>query len=139
MRKLFAINKLKELGYKITPQREYVLDLFLSSKEHPSAETLYGMVKEKFPYISLSTVYNTLNTLVDIGIAKTIYLEDKTYFDPNTEPHSHFICENCGSIYDVEPIHLDLSVVKSENIAYSTAVEIFIYGVCKECIKIKDN
>jgi|ECHnycMinimDraft_1075156.scaffolds.fasta_scaffold04363_1 Fur family peroxide stress response transcriptional regulator len=139
MKKAFAIGKLRELGYKITPQREYVLDLFLNSKEHPSAEALYGMVKERFPYISLSTVYNTLNTLVDIGLAKTIYLEDKTYFDPNLEPHSHFICEHCGSIYDMEPVSIDLSSVKNDNIARTTSVEVFLYGVCKNCINVKAN
>ncbi|GAB6078214.1 Fur family transcriptional regulator [Hydrogenobaculum acidophilum] len=139
MKKAFAIGKLRELGYKITPQREYVLDLFLGSKDHPSAESLYGMVKERFPYISLSTVYNTLNTLVDIGLAKTIYLEDKTYFDPNIEPHSHFICEHCGNIYDLEPIYIDLSNIKNEHMAYSTTFEVFIYGICKECIKTNEN
>ncbi len=139
MKKLFAINKLKELGYKITPQREYVLDLFLDSKDHPNAEALYSMVKEKFPYISLSTVYNTLNTLVDIGLARTIYLEDKTYFDPNVDPHSHFLCEHCNQIYDIEPINLDIKRVKDENIAYTTGVDIYIYGICSKCIKTKEH
>ena len=139
MKKEFAISRLRELGYKITPQREYLLELFLASKDHPSAEALYTMVKEKFNYISLSTVYNTLNTLVDMGLAKTIYLEDKTYFDPNIEPHSHFICEHCGSIYDLEPVSVNLSDIKNENIAYSTGVEVFIHGVCSKCAKISRN
>jgi Fur family peroxide stress response transcriptional regulator len=139
MKKAFAIGKLKELGYKMTPQREYVLDLFLDSKDHPSAETLYGMIKEKFPYISLSTVYNTLNTLVDIGLAKTIYLEDKTYFDPNMEPHSHFVCERCGTIYDMEPVSINLKDLKSDHLLYPKSVEVFVYGVCKGCANINEN
>ncbi len=137
MKKLFAINKLRELGYKITPQREYILDLFLKSKEHPSAESIYNTLKENFPYISLSTVYNTLNTLVDIGLARAIFLEDKTYFDPNIEPHSHFVCEHCGKIYDLEPVSIDLKSLKTEYISRIHNLDVYIYGICKECTYIK--
>lgn len=139
MKKLFAISKLKELGYKITPQREYILDLFLESKDHPSAEFIYKVVKEKFPYISLSTVYNTLNTLVDIGLARIIFLEDKSYFDPNLEPHSHFICDNCGKIYDIESIPINITNLKNENITRINGFDIYVYGICRNCAKITLN
>lgn len=137
MKKVFAVNKLKALGYKITPQREYILDLFLESKDHPSAEFIYNTLKERFPYVSLSTVYNTLNTLVDIGLARTIFLEDKTYFDPNIEPHSHFVCEHCGKIYDLEPVSIDFKSLNTNYISRINDLDVYIYGVCKECTQPK--
>ena len=47
-------------GLKLTPQRLAILDYLKENREHPSAEMIFKSVREKFPTISFSTVYNTL-------------------------------------------------------------------------------
>lgn len=52
---------------KYSKQREAIKNYLMSTKEHPTADTVYLHVKEEFPNISLGTVYRNLNLLADIG------------------------------------------------------------------------
>ena len=54
---------------KYSRQREAIKHYLASTKEHPTADTVYLHVKEDFPSISLGTVYRNLNLLTDIGEA----------------------------------------------------------------------
>jgi len=45
-------QKLKEKGYKLTPQRRSILDIILETEgKHLSAEEIYELVKNKCPDI----------------------------------------------------------------------------------------
>jgi Fe2+ or Zn2+ uptake regulation protein len=49
-------------------------------------------------------VYNTLNTLVDVGMLRTFKLphSGKVIYDNNTHDHYHFLDEETGNLYDIE-------------------------------------
>ena len=53
------ITKLREKGFKVTPQRIAICEFILSSKNHPTADQVYQVVKKKYPTLSLATVYQT--------------------------------------------------------------------------------
>ncbi|PHJ36752.1 hypothetical protein P378_20455, partial [Desulforamulus profundi] len=61
------INKLKNLGLKLTPQRLAILNLLEGNAKHPSAEEIYNQLKPQYPSLSLATVYNTLEILAKAG------------------------------------------------------------------------
>ena len=65
------VQNCRRNGLKITPQRMAVYKTLLESKEHPSAEMVWGYVRRLFPGISLDTVNRTLLTLAEIGSAFT--------------------------------------------------------------------
>ncbi len=130
------LYKLKESGFRITPQREYIIKLFLEDKTHPTAEDIFNKIKKIFPSVSFSTVYSTLNTLIDIGAARLVKVDtDRAFFDPNTEPHSHFVCENCKKIIDIEEIKVDYK--GKEGKALHT--DIYVYGICTDCLSKINN
>ena len=61
---------------KYSRQREAIKHYLASTKEHPTADTVYMHVKKEFPNISLGTVYRNLNLLTDIGEAIKISTPD---------------------------------------------------------------
>jgi Fur family peroxide stress response transcriptional regulator len=95
--------KLREEGYKVTPQRLAICELALSSKAHPTADQIHQAIIKKYPTISLATVYQTLHLLTDMGLLQELGFGDRSSrYDPNTAPHINVVCPKCGDIYDYE-------------------------------------
>ncbi|HSB19938.1 MAG TPA: transcriptional repressor [Anaeromyxobacteraceae bacterium] len=93
---------LRSHGIQPSAQRLAVAAYVLDTEAHPSAEQVWARVRERFPMISRATVYNTLNLFVEKGILRQLALsEGNVVFDPNVEPHHHFIDEATGAIHDV--------------------------------------
>ncbi|MDH5187243.1 MAG: transcriptional repressor [candidate division WOR-3 bacterium] len=91
----------KKHGLKITPQRIAIYQELKSSKQHPSAITIYRKIRNYFPNISLGTVNSTLLTFAGIGLTKVVESSgDPKRFDPDLKPHHHFKCQKCGKIID---------------------------------------
>lgn len=97
-----AAEALREHGIQPSAQRVAVGDYVLFTDEHPSADVVWKRVRERFPWISRATVYNTLNLFVDKGLLRRLTIaEDSVVFDPRTDTHHHFIDETTGAISDV--------------------------------------
>lgn len=93
---------LRDRGIQPSAQRVAVAEYVLHTHEHPSAELVFRRVRERFPWISRATVYNTLNLFVEKGLLVRLSLsEDSVVFDAVTEVHHHFIDEETGAIHDV--------------------------------------
>jgi Fur family peroxide stress response transcriptional regulator len=104
------MNKYRNIGFKLTPQRIAVLEYLENNKEHPSAETVFSNVSKTFPTMSFATVYNTLAALRDRGYLLELTIDaDKRRYDPNTAPHNHLICTACRKIIDI-PVEYMLKV-----------------------------
>jgi Fur family peroxide stress response transcriptional regulator len=98
-----TLIKLREMGYRMTPQRQAVLQILCGNRLHPSAEEIHREAKGQFPMLSLATVYNTLRVLEEIDEVRSINTgKSSTRFDYRTEPHGHFYCQNCGNVIDIE-------------------------------------
>lgn len=126
-------------------QREVILQTLKDNVVHPTAEYLYAILKEKEPNMSLATLYRNLNQLADNGIIKKIDgLESSSHYDHNTHEHYHFLCEECGRVFDVSS-EVAPDIVK--NIENETGFvvkgyDIAIHGICKDCLEnseIKNN
>lgn len=92
---------LRDHGIQPSAQRVAVAEYVLHTHEHPSAELVFRRVRERFPWISRATVYNTLNLFVEKGLLQRLSIaEDSVVFDPITSTHHHFIDET-GAIHDV--------------------------------------
>ena len=97
-----VLGLLRERGIRPGAQRVAVADFVLHSDRHPSADQVWQAVKTRLPVVSRATVYNTLNLLVDEGLLQQLVLsEGRVVFDPQIEPHHHFIDERTGRIEDV--------------------------------------
>ncbi len=112
-------RKLAQAGLRSTRQREVVFNAILSKRDHPTADEIFARVKADMPSISLATVYNCLDTLVQCHLVKQVHLErESTRFCPNLSEHAHFHDNDTGQVFDVklEPEILDkLSSLLPEN------------------------
>lgn len=121
---------------KHSRQRESIRDFLAGRCDHPTAETVYQNMRQKYPNISLGTVYRNLTLLSELGeIQKLSPGTGPDRFDANTSPHYHFICRNCGTIADLKVSGLDhINILAGQDfdgkIDGHTA---YFYGTCAGC------
>lgn len=135
-----AISGYEELishnGHRLTPQRREVYDVLLAERDHPTATEVFIRAKKRIPGISLATVYNCLETLVDCGLAKQVNVaRDATRYCPNLKEHGHFVCERCGTVRDIattkgSPSDHLWQLPKSFSV---TQTEVTVRGLCPDC------
>ena len=90
-------------GLRSTPQREIVYSVLTSKRDHPTADELFARVKQQMPNISLATVYNCLETLVQCNLVRQVTVERGAMrYCPTLHPHAHFFNETTGETIDVE-------------------------------------
>ncbi len=96
-------QKLADSGLRSTPQREVVYDVLLKKRDHPTADEVFARVKSGLPTISLATVYNCLETLVQCDLVRAVNFErSPTRYCPNLRPHAHFHDEQTGKTHDID-------------------------------------
>jgi Fur family transcriptional regulator, peroxide stress response regulator len=96
------LELLREAGLRCTPQRYGVLEYLLKHPVHPTADALWRSMNRKDPRASRATVYNSLRSLIEAGLARELPLDGKAArFDAIPRPHHHFVCDRCGRIEDI--------------------------------------
>lgn len=124
-------QKLADSGLRATPQRELVYRSLLQQRDHPTAEEVFARVKAEMPSISLATVYNCLETLVQCRLIRQVHHErSSTRYCPNLRPHAHFHDEQTGEIHDIDlptPLVEQLKAMLPENF-HASAIDITYLG-----------
>jgi len=123
---------------KYSKQRESIKAFLITRTDHPTADTIYMNIREKYPNISLGTVYRNLALLSDIGeILKITTGEGPDRFDGNLHPHHHFICKKCSRVLDLDMENIDYIMEpagKNFNGQINSYVTYF-FGICEDCLK----
>ncbi len=92
---------LRQSGSALTPQRRSILAFLEGNLDHPSAAEIFEAVKDQVQ-ASRATVYNTLSSLENLGLLRSLRSADGTLrYDPNVTPHHHLCCTQCGRLEDV--------------------------------------
>lgn len=124
-------------GLKITRSRLAVLRVLSFSAYPMTAEAVQEKLKKEG--FNLSTVYRTLNTFVENGIAKKeINVEKENVFSLASEEDTHvLVCVKCHKKTPLEgcPYHEANEAIEEQTgfsiLDHSTE----IYGVCPDCQK----
>jgi Fur family peroxide stress response transcriptional regulator len=130
------LEKYKNIGMKLTPQRIAILECLEGNEEHPSAEDIFDSVREKFPTMSFATVYNTLDRLRRDGLVLELSIDPtRRRYDPDVSTHHHMICTSCGRVADIKR-DFDLSVPEEEREGFDISMgHVEFYGRCPDCIR----
>lgn len=131
------IQGLKHAGLRTTPQRMAICELLAQSVEHPSAYTIYEDIQVRIPSLSLTTVYNTLETLVGLGLINELgdVGNEGMRFDADTSPHINLACLTCNKVIDLPSKHvgkLEEEVTETSGYVIQGA-RLLYYGLCPEC------
>jgi Fur family peroxide stress response transcriptional regulator len=128
------MDLLKEHNIKITPQRLAIIQL-MDQHGHISVRDIYDKIKERFPSLSLATVYKNINAMMEnqfINELKIAGHENK--YELAKERHSHSICRKCGEIEDVYIDTTTLADALPKESEFNTEeVSVHFFGLCKKC------
>lgn len=131
------IASLKQAGMRITPQRMAICKLLCETNEHPTATRIYTQIREQYPSLSQATVYNTLDTLVGLGIIHTLGFigDNHVHYDANTTPHINLVCLTCHKITDIASPQIELIENEiSQRWGYRLmGARVMYYGLCPTC------
>jgi Fur family transcriptional regulator, peroxide stress response regulator len=96
-------NRLAKAGLRATPQREVVYRALLEKRDHPTADEVYIRARPSLPGISLATVYNCLEALVQHDLVRQVNFERApTRYCPNLLPHAHFHDDVTDTTHDID-------------------------------------
>ena len=121
-------------GFRFTPQRRQVYDVLIQKRDHPTAEEVFIRAKQAMPDISMATVYNCLDALVQCDLVRQVQLErGATRFCPNMHEHCHFYCDACDTVFDVDLPEKPQTGVTLPRGFKAEHYEIAIHGLCPDC------
>jgi Fur family ferric uptake transcriptional regulator len=140
-------DKLRERQYKLTPQRQTILQAFIENHEqHLSAEDIYNIVRQKSPEIGLATVYRTLELLSDLEVLQKMDFGDgRSRYEINESStphhHHHLICLSCGKVKEFEDDLLETleSAIARKSNFLILDHQLKFYGYCQECQATRED
>ncbi len=105
-------DALQRAGSRFTEQRAAVWSYLASVDSHPTAEQVYHAVRRQVPQISLATVYNALEALVESRLATKITSGDgSARYDCRGEDHYHLRDVETGEVRDL-PAEFDSQLLE---------------------------
>lgn len=116
-------------------QREAILCNLRNRYDHPTADMIYADLKQTNPKLSLGTVYRNLALLCEAGdILKVGASPDgKERYDGHIQPHAHFFCERCGTVYDIAE-YFDVKKLEKALGAKINYANNTLHGICRGCL-----
>ena len=126
---------LRDHGLRVTPQRLAVFGALRDLGRHATAEEVLDRVHGSVPGVSLPTVYAGLELLADLGLASRVRAGRAVRFDPRTDPHHHFVCDECGAVSDLDAA-VDLAPALAglrASGAQPSGAEVLVRGRCAAC------
>ena len=132
-----------EVSKKHFRKRDAILQYLQSVTDHPSAEKVFTQLKPEIPDLSMGTVYRNINLFKQQGLAITVAtVKGVERFDANTDPHVHFICQDCDAVIDL----MDMEIPETlKNVAEASSggrvseCVLCFSGLCQDCAKKADG
>lgn len=102
----------------------------------PTIDQIYEDVKNRIPGVSRTTVYRTLETLAELGVAKkTSHVDAVARFDGNVDHHHHLVCVRCDKVVDfADPALSKLPLPDARRTGFEIVdFSVYLEGICREC------
>lgn len=126
---------LKQKGIKPSVQRVQIFDYLKDRKDHPTVDMIFSDLEQQLPTLSKTTVYNTLKSFVQVGLAQPLMIEENQIrFDPDMKTHGHFKCESCGNIFDFTADFSKFDSPEIKNLQISQK-HLYVMGTCDDCMR----
>jgi Fur family ferric uptake transcriptional regulator len=129
-------QRLRGSGYRLTPQRELILDA-VDNLGHATPDEVLAEVRKHSAAINISTVYRNLEVLEELGLVRHAHLSDRapTYHSVRDHEHFHLVCRNCHRVISVDPTVLDptLERLDADHGFTADVGHLTVFGTCKEC------
>jgi len=135
-----AYSRLREAGLRLTPQRRVVVEVLAGDTSHPRAEDVADEVARRIPGVSLSTVYKTLHEFAGVGLVRELEGAGPMRFDPDSSEHAHIVCDDCGTVADLEIGSSVANDVASSASGFAVNhVDITVHATCATCSNAQEH
>ena len=129
---------IRSRGLRDTFQREQVLETFLNTEDHVSAEDLYKRINRRKRKVGFATVYRTMKLIAECGLAREVMLGDgvaRFEHSYKHKHHHHLICTRCRKVieFSSEIMERGEKEVLEEYGFKMESHHFKIYGLCSEC------
>lgn len=129
-------EQLRSRGYRLTPQRELVLQA-VTELGHATPEEALCWIRERSSGVNISTVYRSLELLEDLGLVRHAHLSHgaPTYHAASVAEHVHLVCRGCERVIELEPAAVAPMVdrLRREQGFVADVGHLTVFGLCKEC------
>jgi Fur family ferric uptake transcriptional regulator len=129
-------ERLRDRGYRLTPQRELILEA-VNSLGHATPDEVLAEVRQHSSAVNSSTIYRTLEVLEELGLVRHAHLSDRapTYHSVTGHEHFHLVCRNCQRIVSVGPeVAAPLIDRLRDDFEFEADVgHLTIFGRCTNC------
>jgi Fur family ferric uptake transcriptional regulator len=126
---------LRARGYRLTPQRQLVLEA-VARLGHATPEEIATTVRETASGVNISTVYRTLELLERLGLVWHTHLgKGAPVYHASQHPHLHVVCQSCGQISSADPGLLDGAAERlAAELGFTVDVgHVALSGTCRAC------
>jgi Fur family ferric uptake transcriptional regulator len=128
---------LRDQGYRITPQRQLVLEA-VNTLGHATPEELLAEVQKTAAAVNLSTIYRTLEVLEQVGLVTHAHIGHgaPTYHSVDSDAHIHLVCDTCQGVQSISADAAELFVqMLREKVGFETDVaHVSVHGQCATCM-----
>ncbi|HET7355486.1 MAG TPA: Fur family transcriptional regulator [Nocardioidaceae bacterium] len=128
--------RLREKGYRLTPQRELVLHA-VERLGHATPDEVHAAIRAQSGAVNLSTVYRTLELLEELGLIRHAHITDRapTYHSTSAPDHAHLVCRDCGKVTEATPHDVaPLTTTLEQRFGFRADVgHLTVFGYCAEC------
>jgi Fe2+ or Zn2+ uptake regulation protein len=130
------LSRLREKGYRLTPQRMAVLQILHGPEKHLSPTEIYHQARQLLPGITEATVYRTLNFLTEQGLVLAAHIgSGQLVYEIGEHDHNHLICRNCGKSCEIEQSLLETlyQQFKRKTGFFIDSTHVTFFGLCPVC------
>ena len=128
---------LRKRGYRLTPQRHMILSVIQEADGHLNIDQILERVQERNPYVSLSTVYRTLELLRELGLVRENHLpgEQPHYETAESAAHHHLVCRRCRAVVHLEDTLLGNlhEQLEQQYTFHGLTLDLVAAGYCDAC------
>ncbi|WP_256105683.1 transcriptional repressor [Streptomyces sp. ODS05-4] len=129
-------SDLRQRGYRLTPQRQLVLEA-VDVLGHATPDDILTEVRRTASGVNISTVYRTLELLEQLGLVSHAHLGHgaPTYHLADRHHHLHLVCRDCTEVIEADvSVATEFTEKLRETFGFDTDLKHFaIFGRCGDC------
>jgi Fe2+ or Zn2+ uptake regulation protein len=129
-------ERIRARGFRLTPQRQMILDAICELGGHVTPEMIYERVRLKSPAVNRATVYRNLDFLCDVRLVVAAHIGRQTLYEiAGVEPHHHLICRKCDAVIELGQDSVEALFAQIER-RHDFVVDmdhLTLFGLCPSC------
>ena len=129
-------EELRSRGYRVTPQRQLVLEA-VARLDHATPEEIAASVQQTAKAVNISTIYRTLELLDNLGLVTHTHLNHgaPTYHLASDADHVHLVCQDCGKVEQTTPdvIRPLVTALEDKHGFETNVAHLTVFGRCADC------